>query len=130
MALSAMVERGRIAFPRQVVREVAEHDHPDATGAWIAHAAKSLHYSYPDDDTVAHVVRQVPELIDPSKSVDQADPYVLALALEIADMDANFEVIVVTKDKIKPCDADLVEDGVRAPRCAMGGVAGTACLDC
>lgn len=83
--LEQMVLEGRIAMPRQMIKEVSEVTHPDMPGAWAAGVRNSLrHPLNVGDDYITHVMRVAPDVVDPKKDREDADPWVLALALELA----------------------------------------------
>jgi hypothetical protein len=97
--LQSLVEAARIAFPRQVVREMSVAQHPDAPGVWlVGGAASRMQHAQPSDETVVEVLAIAPGLVDPDATTEQADPYVVAMALELA-ADLIFDVIVVSGDK-------------------------------
>jgi len=97
-ALEAMVEDGHIAFPRQVVKELKEGPHPDVPGAWIQGVARAtVHPLDADVEVVAEVMAGTNNLVDPNAEGDPADPWVIALAMDIAK-DQDLEVMVVTND--------------------------------
>jgi len=81
--LETLVEAGRLTFPREVAREVKDVAHPDAPGVWVHGVEKkSRHPRDPDDATVRRVLAAAPDLIDPDSS-HEADPYVIAVAIEL-----------------------------------------------
>jgi hypothetical protein len=97
--LEGMVVAGTIAMPRQVIREISEITHPDPPGAW-ATAVRGVH-RHPLDPQWVHVQRVMAEagdVVDPNKLKDDADPYVLALALEL--LEQGYDVCVVTEDRV------------------------------
>ena len=97
--LEDFVRAGQIAMPRQAIREVSEVSHPDVPGAWVA--AMREHFRHPMDVDYQHietVMRTVPQVVDPESRDDVADPYVVALALQLRAM--GFQASVVTDDVI------------------------------
>jgi rRNA maturation endonuclease Nob1 len=99
--LKGLVESGRAAFPKQVHREVARVQHPDAPGAMIdaVYQAKSVQFWEPDDETVRRVLAAAPLLHDWDARDDPADAYVVAMALELHESD-DFEGVVVSADVV------------------------------
>lgn len=97
--LEQLVERGRIAMPRQVVNEASEIAHPDLPGAWAPGVRSRL--KYPLDVDYEHlqlVMREAGDVVDPSKSSEDADPYVLAQAVQLQA--GGLDVVVVTDDNV------------------------------
>jgi hypothetical protein len=97
--LERLVEQGRIAMPRQVIREASEIAHPDVPGAWAAGVRSRLLYPLDADyGHVQRVMRDAGDVLDPNKATEDADPYVLALALQIQA--AGRRSVVVTDDEV------------------------------
>lgn len=99
-ALSGLVAKGWLFFPPEVYHELERGspsdgltDDPALDWAKTArtHAEKPANL-----ETVRDVLAVAPELIDPDKTNEQADPYVLALAIDLRGL--GFEVTVVTDD--------------------------------
>ena len=95
--MTEMVESGELLIVPQVETECGKVRHPDVPGAWTLAKAK---LSPADRDPGLHTVKIVlsdwPRLIDPEGEAEQADPYVVARALELKD---NLQdVCVVTDD--------------------------------
>lgn len=83
--LSALVAEGRLKFPKQVLDELqrnAKPDTPDPLLQWAEGVAEEACIPTPTPEEVRAILAQVPEILDPDKDsgVDEADPYVLALA--------------------------------------------------
>jgi rRNA maturation endonuclease Nob1 len=98
--MGALVETGCIAFPRQVVAEMKAAKHPDAPGVWAASHQGWSRHRQPRDDSVAEVLGAA-QLTDPnSEGPEPADPYVVAMALEIHEKCVSSQVVVVTEDRI------------------------------
>ena len=93
---------GEIAFPPQVSAELRRAPHPDAPGVWAC-GMEMLRPKGFDVDQVESYLGQVmaiaPDVIDPKKPDDEedADPYVLALALK--EIKSGLDVEVVTEDR-------------------------------
>ena len=112
--LESMTERGQIAMPRQVINELAEVTHPDLPGAWSVGVRDKLgHPLRPDDEYVRSVTREVPGIVDILKEREDADPYVVALALQLQA--AGHAVCVVTEDT-----QDRVSVSIRTACCQLG----------
>src|SRR5207253_1541768 len=89
-----MVEGGEIAMPRQVIKEIGEVAHPDAPGVWARGMQDKL--KHPLDVQIEHirrVMREAPNLVEANLQKDPADPYVLALALELKEGGKDVEVV-------------------------------------
>lgn len=97
--LEQMVLEGRIAMPRQMIKEVTEVTHPDMPGAWAAGVRNSLKHPLDvEDDYITHVMRVAPDVVDPKKDKEDADPWVLALALELTSK--QITTCIVTEDVV------------------------------
>lgn len=99
-ALAERVDRGQVTIPSHVINEVGgpRVQHPDMPGAWAkGMESRMRHPLEADPRFVANVMSETPTLLDPDADTEQADPYVLALALHLRDQDHN--PIVVTKDR-------------------------------
>ena len=83
-----LIGAGELLFPSQVHRELTDPQlirHPDMPGAWVARAWRLMKpHPAPKDTTVREVLRAHPDLIDVNAQHDQADPYVVALAVELS----------------------------------------------
>lgn len=100
--MKRLVELGQLTFPKQVAKELAYGQHPDAPGAWIGSAKNKVRYAEPSDETLVTVLDTAAELVDVEATDDRevADPYVAAMAVEIARNDAECDVVVATNDII------------------------------
>jgi hypothetical protein len=100
MEMRGLVQIGRLAFPKQVVSELAEIKFPDAPGAWIGSARKLVVYPQPSEETLRRVLAAA-QLVDPNSTGDSevADPYVAALALEI-DARPDCHAVLATDDEV------------------------------
>jgi len=97
--LEQLVEQGRIAMPRQVVNEASEIAHPDLPGAWAPGVRSRLRYPLDVDyEHIQRVMREAGDVVDPNKSSEDADPYVLAQAMQLQAQ--GLEVVVVTDDDV------------------------------
>jgi len=97
--LEDMVRGGSLAMPRLVIREISEIAHPDLPGAW-APGVRDIqqHPLDPQWQHVQRVMSQAGEVVDPNKTKDDADPYVLALALQL--LGDGYDARVVTEDRV------------------------------
>ncbi len=97
--LERLVEQGRIAMPRQVIKEASEITHPDVPGAWAAGVRnRVLHPLDRIMNTFERVMLEAGDVLDPSKATEDADPYLLALALQIGA--TGRQAVVVTDDEV------------------------------
>jgi hypothetical protein len=100
-AMMQHVRAGEICFPRQVATELTGQRWPDAPGAWVGHARGLVCHHEPADGCVAQVLAMTPELIDPDATgVEPADPYVVALALELCGLYPSCRVMVASDDRV------------------------------
>lgn len=94
------VVAGEIALARQVIRELATVAHPDVPGVW-AQGVRSL-LVHPLDCGNDHLISVMSSpaaaVVDGSKDKDEADPYVIALALRLAA--EGLAATVVTGDHV------------------------------
>jgi hypothetical protein len=83
----------------RVTQELEAALTPDFAVAWIK-ARRIAGERSPKLETVKSVLLKAPTLVDPDATREQADPYVVALALEIAS-DSLFapRVTIVTEDR-------------------------------
>jgi hypothetical protein len=116
--MESLVEEGRIAFPRHVRTEMQDLAHPDAPGVWAAGVFPAIKHAVdPDADYIRRVMASdAKAVVDPNKAREDADPFIIAQALQL--MDAGYEVCVVTEDHLdnptrialtKACDICSVE---------------------
>ena len=97
--LEQMVVNGKIAMPRQVIKEVSELTHPDMPGAWASGVRGLLQHPLDADyDQITHVMNVAGDVVDANKPDEDADPYVLALARQLDK--AGLKVRIVTEDRV------------------------------
>lgn len=97
--LEDKVQSGEIAMPRHVIREISEIDHPDLPGAWAPGVRDvQLHPLDPSWECLQRVMAEAGDVVDPNKIKEDADPYVIALALDLQQ--DGLGVSVVTEDCI------------------------------
>lgn len=97
--LEGLVRQGAVAMPRLVIREISEIAHPDLPGAWAPGVRDlQVHPLDPAWEHLQRVMAEAGEVVDPNKTNEDADPYVLALALHLQG-DGRV-VCVVTEDRV------------------------------
>ncbi len=95
--LTEMVNRGGLLVTPQVETECGYGEHPDVPGAWVLAKASSYPgVRNPSEHTVRQVLARWPKLVNSDKEREDADPYVVARALELQK--ARVQVCVVTDD--------------------------------
>lgn len=98
--MKAMVVEGQIAVVRQVIAEAKNVRHHDGPEIWLLGVVPHLQHA--KDCTLENHARVMTEvgsrLVDPDAEGDPADPYVLALALDLEE--AGYRPVVVTDDHI------------------------------
>ena len=102
--INELIRQGRLAAPIAVLEEL-EHKSDELT-AWAQGHNDSFFYA--DSDyaltQVSLILKKFPNLIDPNREREQADPFVIALALDRRDGPQKtfnkFEVCVVTEERI------------------------------
>lgn len=98
--LESMVEEARIAYPKQVRIEMTQLAHPDAPGVWAEGVFPAIKHPVSPDVVYMRQVMASPaaRVVDPNKTKEDADPYLIALALQL--MASGLEVCVVTEDHL------------------------------
>ena len=92
--LQASVDAGEIAMSRQVINEIGDVAHPDAPGVWARGMRDRLiHPLDVDEGYVQRVMRETRRLVEANEQKDVADPYVLALALQLEAEGKTVEVV-------------------------------------
>ena len=93
--MTSLVADGRLLFPREVIAELeryAGRENPALT--WAADHQGMATASQPSFDDVAVVLAAVPEVLDADKEgVEEADPYVLALAYSLRQNGIDSRVV-------------------------------------
>ena len=110
--LKDMVGSGELFICRAVVNEVKQ-PHPDAPGAWAFGVRDEVQDAYdPEEVFVAEVMAKAGDVIDDEDEESDADPHVVAQALELRHK--GFDVCVVTTDaKSHPDRIAMTEACVR-----------------
>jgi len=82
-ALTDLIAAGRLRFPPEVVGELERYEGKENLAlTWAKQNSDGVHA--PNLNLVAEVLEAVPEVLDPDKEgVEEADPYVLAIGLEV-----------------------------------------------
>lgn len=95
-----LVLDGRIAVPRQVIAEARNVRHHDGPEIWLLGIAPDLqHPKNASIENQAGVMAAVgSRVVDPDAEGEPADPYVIALALDL--MKEGQDTVVVTEDYI------------------------------
>ena len=100
-ALATLAENHKLYFPKEVLRElerVADPLNPDQQFAWAKRVAEAATNVTVPFETVREVLALVPRVIDPDRQgSDEADPYILALAIELQKKEKR--VLVVTEER-------------------------------
>ena len=101
MAVPAPTHRSRReranGLARFVRKELVEVRYPDAPGAWIA--ATAQHFAEPSYEAVAEVLA-VAQLVDTEAEDEVADPWVVAMAVELRDAYREARVVVASDDVV------------------------------
>lgn len=79
LMMSDLVESGHLCFPKEVARELADAQHPDAPGVWANGCTGHARHRLPSYDALAEVLGVAPLLQDIEAEKDIADPYVAAM---------------------------------------------------
>lgn len=120
--LEDLVETGNIAFPKQIKVEVTDIAHPDAPGVWADGVWPAMkHPQEPEPVYLAKVMSSpAAAVVDPNKTREDGDPYLIALALQL--IDEGHDVCVVTNDtRTNPTRISLAAacDHVDVPWCDL-----------
>jgi len=107
---------GEIVFPLAVLRELKEGNDPDLPNKplkWAEEVAAIACHRQPLDEAVAAMFTAFPAVgrvldVEKDEGPDEADPYVLAYALTLAD--AGRRVTVVTEEKRNRPDKMAMKD--------------------
>ena len=104
-ALNKLVDQDQLYFPPQVVTELDRHS--DVAHRWAkANEAKATRHGLVYSEG-AQVLKRLPHLIDHTKiGVDQADPYVVAVA-QILAKDGHAPTIITDDVRSRPARTSL-----------------------
>lgn len=100
--MMVLVEDGRIAFPRQVYRELTSIKWPDAPGVWCGNAVRKVQFPEPSDEVMAAILVHTHDLVeqDADNTHEKADPYVVAMAYQLKTGEPPYDVAVATTDRV------------------------------
>ncbi len=96
--LTERLTAGRVVFPREVVVELERYAGSDNPAlVWAKTHQGVATARQPSFEGIVSVLAQVPEVIDPDKEgVEEADPYVLAMAVDL--LNGGIDARVVTEE--------------------------------
>lgn len=94
--MAQMVERGELTFPKQVISEVEDWTPPDGAAKWVKNNGPRRQFRDVPDDHLRVVMAEAPDVVDPNKTKDDADPYVIAMARHLRQ--SGYDVCIVTDD--------------------------------
>lgn len=84
--LEDMVFKGQIAIPNQVIKEICQYKTPDTVSHWVQKIKPKLKYSSKVEPKFVKMIQEeYTNFSDPDKEIDDADPYVVALACQLRD---------------------------------------------
>mgnify|MGYP000028714997 CR=1 FL=1 len=99
--LDELMLEGVIISHRYVYNEVVTtSDNPDKVSRWLQ--PRKSHFILPTPrqiEVMAEVVNAFPKLIDPNNEKDQADPYLVAMGVELNETSLGIQHVVVTLEK-------------------------------
>jgi hypothetical protein len=103
--LEERVRHGLLTYPSQVVDELERFAEGDFPALWAKSCQRHLKFGDPPEDYVKRVLKEASDLyrgrvrtvVDPNKTHEDADPYVVAEALYLKDQGRN--VAVITNDR-------------------------------
>lgn len=105
-ALTSLSTKSQLFWPPEVTQEVEAARIADSAVHWVK-ARREASERSPKLETVKAVLLKAPSVVDPDSTREQADPYVVALALEMGSGDLfPPKVTIITEDrKDKPNEA-------------------------
>ena len=102
-SLTQIVQRDQLVFPKEVLIELQRWSNPNPDTAdlplsWaLSNSAQATRIDVPFE-TLKDVISRVSDIFDPEKpGVDEADPYVLALAMHLQSQ--GLSVTVLTEER-------------------------------
>lgn len=98
--LGELMDKGKIISHTTVYKEiVSESKNPDNVSKWVmAHKDSFKSQTQAQLKTISEVVEKYPKLIDYGNERDQADPWLVALAVEMSNQDIAHDYAVVTQE--------------------------------
>lgn len=118
--LKELVVDGQIYFPKDVPDELRQERHHDTPETWALNVYANMDLTYePGVDAVAEVMQRAGNVVEKDAEGEQADPYVLAQALEFRRRGLDLDIVVVTEDRVNrmPIKIDM------ATACEQLGIA-------
>jgi hypothetical protein len=105
--LDALIRQERLFAPKQVLEEIQGVD--DALLKWARRRKRKFFRRTSRElvDRVQKIVKRFPALVDANQPTKEADPFVVALALEQKNKTLGEEVYVVTEEKYRPGKARI-----------------------
>ncbi len=98
-ALTSLTTKSQLYWPPEVTQEVEAALIADSAVVWIKARRESGERS-PDFETVKGVLLKAPTVVDPDSMREQADPYVVALAVKMGSGDLFApNVTIITEDR-------------------------------
>jgi len=98
--LTELAREGRLRMPKQVIDELQRGS--DELVAWAKTVEAEAALGAPTFEEVQAVLAVVPDVLDPHKDsgADEADPYVLAMAVRLKATEADVRIVTQeTRDK-------------------------------
>ncbi len=95
--LTQLVANGERVFPKQVRDELYKPTSNDLASQWVHQSTPLRRHKEPAPTTLRYLLSQFPNLVDSRKTTDDADPYVVAQAVELQR--AAILAVVVTEDR-------------------------------
>jgi hypothetical protein len=121
-AMTNLVISGRLRSPKQVVDELKRVS--DATLEWALSVETKAVEDSPTLDEVKATLALVPDVLDPEKDsgADEADPYVLAMALKLKEAGVDARVVTQeTKDRPTKTSLNTAAGIVGVPSVPLAG---------
>ena len=105
--LDVLIRQGRLIAPKQVLEELQERD--DALLKWARKRRQKLFRRTSRElvGRVQKIVTRFRDLVDQDQPTKDADPFVVALALEERNRTLGEELCVVTEEKYRPGNARI-----------------------
>src|SRR5438445_5563522 len=105
--LRSLVESGHLVYPRQVVQELERGcggKESDPLFLWAKQCQKQACRHRTDFDRLARLLQRVQLVVDTEKTsgVDEADPYVIELAVGIMEAAGRSATVITEERKDKP----------------------------
>lgn len=95
--VSTLLQAGQVAFPRQVREELNRYkDKEEMLAVWSRQNVQQQVHQQPQFESVAEVVSLIPNIQDIRKQSEDADPWIVAHALELHR--TGYAVSVVSED--------------------------------